>query len=274
MAMRTRTVALLTSLLLGLACAACTDGSRSPVAAPPTSSHTRSADVPPPPEVGQCRNTPANDSWVDDTPVIDCSKPHTLEMVSVIKPVEKLTLATVKELGNSCEAPFVAYLGIGSREVRTLVSAVFWPSGAQRAAGQNWVRCDAGVSPTTACCRHLAPQSGSLHNAVDSDPVRFHVCISQLPDPPAPQPLTSCKKSHRAEALPSPLELSVTTYPSEAVLTRQGRAGCARLLAGRHDLASLVVTPDWYSKANWGGGTLFGRCWIHRKSGLLAPLKR
>ncbi len=97
----------------------------------------------------------------------------------------------------------MVYLGIGSREVRTTILPVFWPSRAQRAAGQNWLRCDVAVSPTTGCCRRLAPQTGSLRDAVGSDPVRFHMCINQVPDPPGAQPLTSCEKPHRAEALPT-----------------------------------------------------------------------
>jgi len=194
--------------------------------------------------------------------------------VAVIKPVEKLTLEGVKQLAASCESPFVEYLGIGDREVRNLTSpAVFWPSRAQRAAGQNWVRCDVAVSPTTSCCRKLAPQTGSLRGAVGSDPNRFRVCLDQLPDPPRVQPLTSCQKPHRAEALPTALQLDVTQYPSASVLSKKGKAGCATLVAPRKDRKSLVVTPDWYSKSNWSGGTLYGRCWIHQKTGLMPPLK-
>lgn len=150
---------------------------------------------------------------------------------------------------------------------------MFWPAPAQRAAGQNWVRCDVGVSPTTGCCRQLAPQTGSLRDGVASDPIRFQVCINQLPDPPRAQPLTSCKKPHRAEALPTPMQLNVTHYPSAAVLSKKGRSDCAELIAGRKDLDSLVVTPDWRSRSHWSGGILYGRCWIHRNTGLLPPIQ-
>jgi hypothetical protein len=273
MARSIHALALLVTVLLGVTCAACTSDSSSPTAAPSTRFSTTGADVPPPPKVGQCRNTPANDSWVDNTPVVDCSKTHTLETVAVIKPIERLTLGSVKQLAASCETPAVDYLGIGSREVRRLVSpVVYWPSRAQRAAGQNWVRCDVGVSPTTYCCRKLAPVTGSLRGDVGSDPVRFQVCIDQLPERTREQPLTSCKKPHRAEALPTPLQISVTSYPSPAVLSKEGRSGCAELVAQRKDLESLVATPDWYSRANWSGGTLYGQCWIHRKAGLLPPI--
>jgi hypothetical protein len=267
------TIALIAVLVVALA--ACSGDASSPSVALPT----RSSSAPSPsvhvpsPAVGQCRNTAANDSWVDDTPTVDCSKTHTLETVAVIKPVEKLTLAQAKQLVASCESPEVNYLGIADREVRTIVLAVFWPSKAQRAAGQNWVRCDVGVSPTTGCCRGLAPQTGSLRGAVSSEPVRFQMCINQVPDPPGAQPLTSCKKPHMAEALPTPLQLSVRHYPSDAVLSKKGRSACARLVAHRTDRESLVVTPDWISKANWSGGTLYGRCWIRRRAGLMPAIK-
>jgi hypothetical protein len=274
-----RAAALLVTVLMGLACAGCTDDASSHAAAGSPSTATSSTgssavgDVPPLPKVGQCRNTPANDSWVDNTPAVDCSQTHTLETAAVIKPVEKLTLAAAKQLAASCESPAVAYLGIGDREVRTTLIPVFWPSRAQREAGQNWVRCDVAVSPTTGCCRRLAPRTGSLRGAVDADPVRFQVCIDQVPHPPGAQPLTSCRKPHRAEALPTPLQLSVTHYPSAATLRKEGRSACAKLVADREDLETLVVTPDWHSRENWSGGTLYGRCWIHRHAGLLPPIK-
>jgi hypothetical protein len=271
----------LVTIIIGIACAACTSDASSPAAAGATpSSATESStpsstagDVPPPPRVGQCRNTPANDSWVDNTPAVDCSKIHTIETVAVIRPVETLTLAMARQIAASCESPAVDYLGIGTREVRTTLIPVFWPSRVQREAGQNWVRCDVAVSPTTACCRQLAPQTGSLHGAVGSDPVRFQVCINQVPDPPGAQPLASCKKPHRAEALPTPLQLSVTNYPSPATLRTKGRSGCDKLIANRNDRGSLVVTPDWHSRANWSGGTLYGRCWIYQEAGLMPPIK-
>jgi Septum formation len=277
-----RAVAFLVTLVIGIACTACSSDSSSPAAALPTrssaaASSTRSSvasHVPPPPRIGQCRNTPANDGWVDNTPVVQCSKTHTLETVEVIKPVEKLTLAQVKQLAASCESPAVNYLGISFPAVRTLnLPVVFWPSPAQRAAGQNWVRCDVGVRPSNSCCRQLVPLTGSLRGAVGSDPVRFQMCIDQLPDPPREQPFTSCKKPHRTEILPTGLQLSVTHYPSAAVLAKNGRTGCAKLVSHRTDRKSLVVTSSWQSRGNWSGGSLFGFCWIHRKAGLMPPIK-
>jgi hypothetical protein len=265
--------------------AACGNDASSPAAATPTRSltapsSTRSSttgDVPPPPEVGQCRNTPAADLrpdvWVDNTPVVDCSKPHTLQTAAVIKPVEELTLAQARQLAASCETPVVDYLGITFPAVRTINDqVVFWPSPAQRAAGQNWLRCDVGVTATTGCCR-LAPQTGSLRGAVGRDPVRFQVCIDQIPDPARPQPLTSCQKSHRAEALPTGLALDVTHYPSSAALSEKGHVECAQLVSPRRDHGSLVTTPEWESRDQWSGGTLYGRCWIHRATGLLPPIR-
>lgn len=282
-----RDAAVLISIVIGVACTACTSDAgssasggspRSSTAASSTGSST-TAHVPPPPKVGQCRNTPARvygrDDWVDQSPVVDCSKRHSLETVGVIKPVEKLTLAAAKQLRASCESPLVAYLGIGSPELRTIVGPVgYWPSRAQRAAGQNWLRCDVGVQATTHCCspqEQLAPQTESLRGDVGADPVRFRWCLDQLPDPARSQPLTSCKKPHRTEILPDGLQLTVTHYPSAAALSRKGHADCAALVSARGDRASLVVTPVWQPRASFSGGTLFGTCWVHRKAGLMPP---
>jgi hypothetical protein len=282
----TRAEVLLVAVAMCAACAACTsDVSSSPTTLPTPQATTAStrppvvSDVPPPPEVGQCRNTLASHlgphDWVDNTPVVDCSKTHTLETAEVIRPVQKLTRAQAKQLAGSCGTPAWNYLGITFHAVRTIpFPLVYWPSRAQRAAGQNWLRCDIGVKADTRCCRRgLAPQTGSLQGAVSSDPVRFQMCIDQVPDPSRAQPLTSCKKPHRAELLPDFLDLEVTHYPSAATLSRKGRSGCAKFVAQRKDLDSLVITLSWTPRAEWSGGTLEGDCWIHRKTGLLPPIR-
>jgi hypothetical protein len=286
-----RVIALLIAGLVSVMCPACTsDSSSSPTSLPTPSSSAASPStrpspaghVPPPPKIGQCRDTPAShlgdNDWVDTTPVVDCSKPHTLETVEVIKPVEKLTLALAKQLAGSCGGSSSArgYLGISYPAVRTLAfPVVYWPSREQRAAGQNWLRCDAGVNATTHGGPPLVRQTGSLHGALLSDPVRFQVCLDQVPDPARDQPLTSCTKPHRTEVLPDFLTLNVQRYPSAATLDRKGHSGCARLLGHRQDLGSLVITSSWQpSRADWSkGDTLGGLCWIHRTSGLLPPLR-
>ncbi len=213
--------------------------------------------------------------WTDQSSVVDCSKPHSLETVAVIKPAVKLTRALVNQLAGSCaSSEGLGYLGIDSPAIRTTAfPLVYWPSPAQRAAGQNWLRCDVGVRATTGCCHQLAPQTGSLHGAVSSDPTRFLVCTDQVPDPTRNQPVTSCQKPHRAELLATTLQLAGTHYPSAATLSKQGQSGCAQLLAHRKDLASLVITPFWQSKAETSGGSPIGFCWIHRKAGLLPPIE-
>src|SRR4051794_8481418 len=279
-----RAAALLAAIAIGIACAGCTSDASSPRAARPTrsspgvSSPPSSAvgDVPPPPEVGQCRNTPAanlaENDWVDQTPVVDCSKTHTLQTLVVIKPVEKLTLAQAKQLAfSSCDSTATAggYLGDPGRSFKRLAYPLgYWPSPAQRAAGQNWVRCDVGVQATTQCCHpvaQLAPQKASLRGAVGADPGRFQQCIGELPDPSRNQPLTSCKKPHRAEALPTVIQLQTAHYPSAAALSKKGQSECAPLaVAQRDDRKRLIVTPAWQPKASFSPGTLFGVCWIRR----------
>jgi hypothetical protein len=138
------------------------------------------------------------------------------------------------------------------------------------------VRCDIGGQATTHCCHpvaQLAPQTASLRGVVGADPGRFQQCIGELPDPGRNQPLTSCQKPHRAEVLPTGLQLQVTNYPSAAALSKKGQSQCAHLVAQRGDRTRLILTPDWQPKASFSPGTLFGVCWIHRNSGLLAPIK-
>jgi hypothetical protein len=294
-----RAAALLATIAMGVACTACTsDASSTAVALPTRSSAAVSStpssagasstpssaadDVPPPPEVGQCRNTPTTNlgenDWVDQTPVVDCSKTHTLQTLVVIKPVEKLTLAQVKQLVGSCDSPAAGgFVGNPGRYFnRLLYPAVYWPSSAQRAAGQNWVRCDIGVQATTHCCHpvaQLAPRTASLRGVVGADPGRFQQCIGELPAPSRNQPLTSCKKPHRAEALPDGIQLQTAHYPSAAALGKKGQSECAHLVAQRDDRTRLVLTPAWQPKASFSPGTLLGVCWIHRNSGLLPPIK-
>lgn len=287
-----RAAALLATIAIGIACTGCTSDASSPTAARPTRSSTAvssppssgAGDVPPPPKVGQCRNTPAanlgENDWVDQTPVVDCSKTHTLQTLVVIKPVERLTLAQAKQLAfGSCDSTASAggYLGDPGRSFKRLAYPLgYWPSPAQRAAGQNWVRCDVGVQATTQFghpVTQLAPQTASLRGAVGADPGRFQQCIGELPDPSRNQPLTSCKKPHRAEALPTVIQLQTAHYPSAAALSKKGQSECAHLVAQRDDRKRLVLTPAWQPKASFSPGTLFGVCWIHRNSGLLPPIE-
>lgn len=287
-----RAAALLATIAIAIACAGCTSDASSPTAPLTTRSSTAvsstpssaAGDVPPPPKVGQCRNTPAanlgENDWVDQTPVVDCSKTHTLQTLVVIKPVEKLTLAQAQQLTfSSCasNASAGSYIGNPGRSFNRLAYPMgYWPSPAQRAAGQNWVRCDIGVQATTQCCHpvaQLAPQTASLRGAVGADPGRFQNCIGELPHPSRNQPLTSCKKPHRAEALPTVLQLHAVHYPSAATLSKQGQSQCADLVAQRDDRKRLVLTPGWQPKASFSPETLFGVCWIHRHSGLLPPKK-
>jgi hypothetical protein len=193
----------------------------------------------------------------------------------VLKPVEKLTLALVKQLAASCNTPAAGdYVGNPTLDVNRLAyPLVHWPSPAQRAAGQAWVRCDLGVQARTVCCPPLAPQAASLRGVVGEDPARFHGCLGEIPDPARSQLLTSCKKPHRAETLPDQVQLETTQYPSAAVLAKKGRVECAQQLAHRSDANHLVITTSWQSRTDWSSGTLYGFCWIHLKSGLLPPIE-
>src|SRR4051794_39489187 len=130
--------ALLGVLAIGVSGASCTSHANSPQAAGPTPPSV-ATDVPPPPRIGQCRNTRASPfdehGSVDNSPVVDCSKIHTLETVQVIQPTERLTPELRTELADSCITPTSrAYLGAGDSVSKLSSPLVFWPSPAQRAA--------------------------------------------------------------------------------------------------------------------------------------------
>lgn len=246
--------------------------------------------MPPPPKVGQCRSTPADhlesfpgrpvahgvhaDDWVDETPAIECSRAHTLETVEVITLAEEPTLGLVKQ--SPIPAPLSQDWAISAFRAPASGPSSSWSIGHRQPEGprvSGGVRCDVGVRAMDGCCQ-LAPQTRSLRGAVDSDPVRFQMCIDQVPDPNRIQPLSSCKKPHRAELLPTTIQAEVTQYPSAGTLNKKGRSGCADLTADRDDRADLVITAFWRpDKAEWSGGTLEGFCFIHRKTGLIPPIK-
>src|SRR4051794_24233733 len=150
-----RAAALLATIAIGIACTGCTSDASSPTAARPTRSSTAvssppssaAGGVPPPPQGGQSRDNPAanlgENDWVDQTPVVDCSKIHTLQTLVVIKPVEKLTLAQAKQLADSCNSTASAgsYLGDPGRSFKRLA----YPAGLLAVASAKGCRSELGA---------------------------------------------------------------------------------------------------------------------------------
>jgi hypothetical protein len=248
-----------------LACAAC-NGSDS----------EQAGEVPPPPEVGQCRITPDSnlDDAVDDTPVVDCSQTHTLQTLNVIESDEKITVELLEQLAKYCDSEAVgAYVDSPGRGAYNLAwPIVYGPTPEQAEAGQSWVRCDAGIQSNTHCCSPLVPQTESLEGAMGKNLARFQHCIAEVPDADRSQPLTSCEKPHRAELLITILDLDASEYPSAAKLEKTGQTMCSDLVADRDDADALVLMPFWLSEEESQGGTIHGGCWIRYKSGLLPAL--
>ena len=152
---------------------------------------------PPRAEVGQCRNTRRAISvrttgWT--RPRWSTVRRNTRSRLPRSSSRSEATLAQVKQLDDECVRPTFIYLGIFSSVVRNLVLPVaYWPSPAQRAAGQNWLRCDVGVRATVLCCRPralLAPQTGSLRGEEGLGPScpHFLMCLDQFQIPPATNP--------------------------------------------------------------------------------------
>jgi Septum formation len=234
--------------------------------------------VPPPPEVGDCWNTPAENlgvkDLVDDSPLVDCSEPHTLQTVNVIETEEEMTPELIEQLAKYCEAESVfgwfASPGRGAYNVAYFFT--YGPTPEQAEAGQSWVRCDAGIQAETHCCRPLAAQTESMEGAMGTDLARFQQCISQVPDPKRSQPLVPCKEPHQAELMLTIMDLDASEYPSTAKLDKTGQEMCGELVVERDDADALVLMPFWQSEEEAQGGTIHGGCWIRRKAGLLPGL--
>jgi len=65
------------------------------------------------------------------------------------------------------------------------------------------------------------------------------------------------------------IERDASDYPSDANLRKTGQAMCGDLVDERDDASGLVLTPVWQPEEEWQGGTLYGWCWTHGRTGLL-----
>jgi hypothetical protein len=243
-------------------------------------------DVPPPPEVGECWNpsaakvrillTGANVS-ADDTTPVDCSQPHTLETFAVVEVEDDLDQATRDDLAPNCPNP-IEYVGTPDPDrgaYRVAYPIVTKPSREQQAGGQSWIRCDIGLPARTRRWFPLDTQTESLRNVLPEEQALIQQCIDQLPDPSRSLPLTSCEEAHRAELLPTLLEIDTTYYPTDAEL-QEGHARCERLISYSgprlSDIAEdLVVKNGWQSEQDWEPPTLWGECWVYLKNGGQLP---
>ena len=182
--------------------------------------------VPPPSEVGECHNTPEsylNTALYNDSAVVECSQPHTLQTLKVIDTDEEITPELLGQLAAYCHAQAVAeYIdspGAGADNLLYLI--VSGPTPEQQEAGQSWIRCEAGHQAATrlvGCCKPLATTTESLEGAMGNDIARFQQCVAEVPDPKRRQPLVARKEPHRGELLLIWMELEASEYPSAAKL--------------------------------------------------------
>ena len=203
-------------LMAALACSSC--GSSDP---------EQAGGVPPPPEVGDCRNTPKDldpEDVFDDSPVVDCSQAHTLETLAVIQTGDELpTRELLEEFAKYCHTGAVAdYLDIpGPGPYKWAWPMLFGPTPEQQDAGQSWVRCDMGFWGETSA-ETLVSQTGSLEGAMGKDIARFQQCLAEVPDPDGrSQELVSCNEPHRAEYLLTITGMEASAYPPAAKLRRR-----------------------------------------------------
>ena len=232
------------------------------------------SDVTAKPQTGECHNTPPSglehNDWVDDTPVVDCSRPHTVETVEVIEPLEEPSRSDLKHLSESCESPAMTYLN-SQPGPSTVGLGAFIPSAEQFAAGERWVDCVALVTVDTQF-REVAVRTGSLSLDVGGNP-EFVRCLNERPEPSRVQQLATCTKPHIAEMDLRAVSLDPgENYPTPSEFQRAGEHQCADRIVNRPDASRLVTATQWFaSEEQWSGGTIYGGCWIYRSDGKRLP---
>jgi hypothetical protein len=212
-----------------------------PCAACSGSDSDQAGDVPPPPEVGQCRFAPDSNvdpgAIFDDSPVVDCSQTHTLQRLEIIEIDEAPNRELLAQLAKYCEsqaaAEFVDSPGAGPYNIAWPI--VYGPTLEQQEAGQSWVRCDLGFRGETQSDEPLQPQTESAEGAAGKDIALFQQCTAEIPHPGRSQALVSCKKAHRAELLLATIELDAKAYPPAAELEMAAQSQCGELVANRDD---------------------------------------
>ncbi len=214
--------------------------------------------------------------WVDPSPVVPCSEPHTLETTQVV-PVEKTDFSQtlVRQLGAGCDNAAAQYVEDGEPNwlPLRLRALAFEPSPRQRDAGQYWVRCDISVVADVRRLEGTAIRGSVFDSLGGGKTARYRFCLPTLLDPQRDQRLVSCLQPHRSE-MSTWLQVDASkTYPTQVKLIQQGRSQCLQPTLDKSN-KSLSGSWLWRDVQHWrqdGRGPVPGQCWVYSKDGSTLP---
>ncbi|MPZ95561.1 MAG: hypothetical protein GEU96_11795 [Propionibacteriales bacterium] len=237
--------------------------SASPSAGPPTDK----------PTVGECRATPDNllDQSTDPTEPVGCDQRHTLETFAVVEGTAPLDEEQVQQLLGECQQALDGYLGGPSQGTTRVSWFYFEPASEQAEAGSAWLRCDVGLSTTTAA-GPLEPVTQSAKGALaDGIPGSYRRCLDGPADTGQAQPLVPCTEPHAAEMIPElrPLGDADDDYPGQQKLVDAHLPWC-QALTDRIDGAdtSQLEVP---TEQAWQSGARTATCWAVAADGKTLP---
>lgn len=273
---RLRTPALVLVTLLALsACADASDlasvprgaESPAPIDSPDQQSPPGDGEARPRPEVGQCRPTPQAvlARPIDPTAPVDCSEPHTLETYAV---VELKSPDDEQQALKACQQRLGEYLGRADTAA-TRVSWFYFVAESDQAGA--WLRCDVGLSTTTAT-GPIEAVTGSLEDVLANGvPPAQRTCLAAPPDPRRAQRLVSCTEAHVAELVPTSKQLGEpgTPYPGARQLLEANLDWCRRL-TDKVDGAAISQVEVPTAKA-WSAGIVEATCWAVAPEGSTLP---
>ncbi|TIC84839.1 hypothetical protein E8D34_14085 [Nocardioides sp. GY 10113] len=198
----------------------------------------------------------------------DCAEPHTAETYRVgsLDTLADGHLLAVdsdraqQQVAEACPGRLSSYVGGDLTDLRLSMVRPVWftPTVAASDKGANWFRCDAVVVTGSA---GLFRTTGSLRGILDgarSDEVAM--CGTAAPDAAAFDRVP-CAARHSWRAI-SVVTFVARDYPGAAAARERGQGTCedaAEALAD--DPLDFEWGYEWPTKAQWGNGMTFGRCW-------------
>ena len=230
------------------------------------------------PEQGTCWAVPANSAarhpsiavdreyWVDDSPQVPCTEPHTTETAAVV-PLEKPTVAEAEKVArDACWNHVVAYLGVDLSHWVHWNWAAFLPSREEIADGASWIRCDA-IFPTWDFSSVRSTTAEAEMVAVNP-PAELWACLDENPQK-AKQPLVPCDQPHQYEQTGTLSSLpGIDKYPSPAELTNAAKRQCTFDLP--EEAGDVAVTARWDPTLQ-EGSRVDGACFMFNKNGQPLP---
>jgi hypothetical protein len=265
----------LLAVLAGLLLAGCSSSGSSTPQAEPTpvlSSPTTSAPVvtpppaPPPPPAHACYRLSYSDALAptSDVKPSPCTAAHTAVTfyVGKLPPHQPVDGAAVHRLvSTACPRRFASFVGgtVDDRRLSLLRTVWFTPTLAQGQAGARWFRCEAIAIRDD---QHLAPLSGPIAGALDSDASQRRFALCGTAEPGASDFQQSiCSAPHSWTALRT-VDFPAGSYPGVDHVKSAGQSPCQD---AAHAVASDPLhfrwSYQWPTLRQWRSGQTYGVCW-------------